>query len=337
MRRLLPSLICMALMLALWAAPPANTAEDRLVIYTAFEENELKTFWEQFKKDLPDLAAKASYIRGSTGPTIARLEAEKANPQADVVWGVFNDYMTGAAKKGLLEPYAAKDSSTIAARFKHPENMWQGVTLLTVAFAVNQKKMAELKLPPPRSWADLLDPKYKGHIVMSNPSTSGTAYLLLASHAARLGEDRMWEYYDAIDKNLSQVTKSGGAPGRMAASGETPIGIALAYEVEVAKKQGAPIDVIWPSDGVPWTFEGNGLVKGAKNPQNAKRFLDWAVSKTAMTSYAEWRGTGIARTDVPVSGPKITDMKLIDLDFVKAGDPQYKDRLVKRWLEKFSR
>jgi len=337
MRRLLASLTCVALMLALWAVPPANTAEDRLVIYTAFEENELKTFWEQFKKDLPELAAKASYIRGSTGPTIARLEAEKANPQADVVWGVFNDYMTGAAKKGLLEPYAAKDSSTIAARFKHPENMWQGVTLLTVAFAVNQKKMAELKLPPPRSWADLIDPKYKGHIVMSNPSTSGTAYLLLASHAARLGEDRMWEYYDAIDKNLSQVTKSGGAPGRMAASGETPIGIALAYEVEVAKKQGAAIDVIWPSDGVPWTFEGNGLVKGAKNPQNAKRFLDWAVSKTAMTSYAEWRGTGITRTDVPVSGPKITDMKLIDLDFVKAGDPQYKDRLVKRWLEKFSR
>jgi iron(III) transport system substrate-binding protein len=337
MRRLLPIMTSLALMLALWAAPPANTAEDRLVIYTAFEENELKTFWEQFKKDLPDLAAKASYIRGSTGPTIARLEAEKANPQADVVWGVFNDYMTGAAKKGLLDPYAAKDSSTIAARFKHPENMWQGVTLLTVAFAVNQKKMAELKLPPPRSWADLLDPKYKGHIVMSNPSTSGTAYLLLASHAARLGEDRMWEYYDAIDKNLSQVTKSGGAPGRMAASGETPIGIALAYEVEVAKKQGAPIDVIWPSDGVPWTFEGNGLVKGAKNPQNAKRFLDWAVSKTAMTSYAEWRGTGITRTDVPVSGPKITDMKLIDLDFIKAGDPQYKDRLVKRWLEKFSR
>ena len=335
MRRLLPMTI--AVLLALLPAPPAGTNEDRLVIYTAFEENELKTFWDQFKKDLPDLAAKASYIRGSTGPIIARLEAEKANPQADVVWGVFNDYMTGAAKKGLLEPYAAKDSNAIASRFKHPENMWQGVTLLTVAFAVNQKKMTELKLSPPRSWADLVDPKYKGHIVMSNPSTSGTAYLLLASHAARLGEDRMWEYYDALDKNLSQVTKSGGAPGRMAASGETPIGIALAYEVEVAKKQGAPIDVIWPSDGVPWTFEGNGLVKGAKNPQNAKRFLDWAVSKSAMTSYAEWRGTGISRSDVQVSGPKITDMKLIDIDFVKAGDPQYKDRLVKRWLEKFSK
>lgn len=337
MRRLLPIVIAAVLLLPLASPPPVDTAEDRLVIYTAYEENELKTFWEQFKKDLPDLAAKASYIRASTGPIAARLEAEKANPQADVMWGVFNDYMTGVATKGLLDPYAAKDSSNIPARFKHPQNMWQGVTLLTVAFAVNQKKMAELKLPPPRSWADLLDPKYKGHIVMSNPSTSGTAYLLLASHAARLGEDRMWEYYDAIDKNLSQVTKSGGAPGRMAASGETPIGIALAYEVEVAKKQGAPIDVIWPSDGVPWTFEGNGLVKGAKNPQNAKRFLDWAISKTAMASYAEWRGTGITRTDVQVSGPKITDMKLIDIDFVKAGDPQYKERLVKRWQEKFAK
>ena len=157
MRRLLSMTI--VVLLALLPAPPASTNEDRLVIYTAFEENELKTFWDQFKKDLPDLAAKASYIRGSTGPIIARLEAEKANPQADVVWGVFNDYMTGAAKKGLLEPYTAKESNAIAARFKHPENMWQGVTLLTVAFAVNQKKMTELKLSPPRSWADLLDPK----------------------------------------------------------------------------------------------------------------------------------------------------------------------------------
>jgi len=336
MRRLLVLVLALALLVP--ATPwPAPAAEDKLVIYTAYEENELKTFWEQFKKDLPDLAAKASYIRGSTGPIMARVEAEKANPQADVIWGVFNDYLTGAATKGLLEPYAAQESQAIPARFKHPENMWQGVTLLTVAFAVNQKKMAELRLTPPQSWADLLDPKYKGHIVMSNPSTSGTAYLLLASHAARLGEDKMWQYYEALDKNLSQVTKSGGAPGRMAASGETPIGVALAYEVEVAKRQGAPIDVIYPADGIAWTFEGNALVKGAKNPQNAKRFLDWAVSKAAMTSYASWRGAALTRTDVPVSGQKISEMNLIAIDFVKAGDPAYKDRLVKRWLEKFSR
>lgn len=336
MRRAVIVLLAVALLLPL-GITRAPAAEDKLVIYTAYEENELKTFWEQFKKDLPDLAAKASYIRGSTGPTMARVEAEKANPQADVVWGVFNDYLTGAAVKGLLEPYAAKESDRIAARFKHPDNAWQGVTLLTVAFAVNKKKMAELKLPAPKSWADLLDARYKNHIVMSNPSTSGTAYLLLASHAARLGEDKMWQYYDALDKNLSQVTKSGGAPGRMAASGETPIGIALAYEVEVAKKQGAQIDIVYPADGVAWTFEGNGLVKGAKNPQNARRFLDWAVSKSAMASYAEWRGTGVTRADVALSGPKISEMNLINVDFVKAGDPQYKDRLVKRWLEKYSR
>ena len=336
MRPWLPLVLAVALLVP--ATPwRAGATEDTLVVYTAYEENELKTFWEQFTKDLPDLAGKAAYIRGSTGPTMARVEAEKANPQADVIWGVFNDYLTGAATKGLLEAYAAKESQAIPARFKHPENMWQGVTLLTVAFAVNQKKMAELRLPPPRSWADLLDPKYKGHIVMSNPSTSGTAYLLLASHAARLGEDKMWQYYEALDRNLSQVTKSGGAPGRMAASGETPIGIALAYEVEVAKKQGAPIDVIYPTDGVAWTFEGNALVRGAKHPHNARRFLDWAVSRSAMTAYAAWRGAGITRPDIPVEGQRMLNMNLIDIDFVKAGNPAYKDRLVKRWLEKFSR
>jgi iron(III) transport system substrate-binding protein len=333
MRRLVGLALVLLLLASVVPAVPA--AEDRLVIYTAYEENELKTFWEEFRKDLPDLAAKASYIRGSTGPTIARLEAERANPQADVVWGVFNDYLTGAAKKGLLEPYAAKESEAIGARFKHPENMWQGVTLLTVAFAVNQKRVAELKLPGPRTWTDLVDPKYKGHIVMSNPSTSGTAYLLLASHVTRLGEDKAFEYYTALDKNLAQVTKSGGAPGRMAASGETPIGIALAYEVEVAKKQGAPIDIVYPSDGVAWTFEGNALVRGAKNRENARRFLDWAVSKSAMGAYAEWRGTGITRTDIGVKGPKMTELNLVNLDFVKAAED--KDRLVKKWLSLFSR
>jgi iron(III) transport system substrate-binding protein len=333
MRRTLIVMLTLVLMLPL--VSPVSPAEDKLVIYTAYEENELKDFWEQFKKDLPDLAAKASYVRGSTGPTMAKIEAERANPQADVIWGVFNDYLTGAAKKGLLEPYAAKDSQLLPARFKHPENMWQGVTLLTVAFATNQKKMSELKLAPPRSWAELIDPRYKGHVVMSNPSTSGTAYLLLASHVARLGEDKAFEYYAVLDKNLSQVTKSGGAPGRMAASGETPIGIALAYEVEMAKKQGAPLDVIFPSDGVAWTFEGDALVKGAKNPQNARRFLDWALSKSAMEAYAKWRGTAITRPDVAVAGPKVSDLNLINVDFVKAAEE--KDRLVKKWLEKFSR
>src|SRR5213079_3773292 len=144
MRPWLPLVLALALLVSA-TSWPAGAAEDKLVIYTAYEENELKTFWEQFKKDLPDLAGKASYIRGSTGPTMARVEAEKANPQADVIWGVFNDYLTGAALKGLLEPYVAKDSQAIPARFKHPENMWQGVTLLAVGFAVNRKKMEELR------------------------------------------------------------------------------------------------------------------------------------------------------------------------------------------------
>jgi iron(III) transport system substrate-binding protein len=121
----------------------------------------------------------------------------------------------------------------------------------------------------------------------------------------------------------------------MAASGETPIGIALAYEVETARKQGAPLDVIYPSDGVAWTFEGNALVKGAKNPTNARRFLDWAVSRSAMQAYAKWRGTGISRTDVPVSGQTLSEMNLINLDFVWAAEQ--KDRLTKKWLERFSR
>src|SRR2546425_6630118 len=121
----------------------------------------------------------------------------------------------------------------------------------------------------------------------------------------------------------------------MAAAGETPIGIALAYEVDVARKQGAPIDVIFPADGVAWTFEGNALVKGAKNPQNGRRFLDWAMSRSAMDAYVKWRGSGITRPHVPVSGAENTEMKLIPLDFVWAAEQ--KDPLGREWVGEVSR
>ena len=291
---------------------------------------------------------------------MARVEAEKANPQADVIWGVFNDYLTGAANKGLLDGYQAKESGGVATMFRHPQNLWQGVTLVTVAFAVNQKKMQDLKLTPPRSWEDLLDPKYKGHIVMSNPSTSGTAYLLLASHAARLGEDKLWQYHgnsevsdsarrqshELREKIKAKVWEAGlWAPHLPREYGGMGLDflahaymnevLAFAYEVDVARKQGAPIDVIYPTDGVAWTFEGNALVKGTKNPQNGRRFLDWAMSRSAMDAYVKWRGSGITRPDISVTGAKVTDLKLIPLDFVWAAEQ--KDRLVKKWLEKFSR
>src|SRR5438552_16446761 len=112
MRRSLRLVLALALFAP--ATPwPVGAAEDKLVIYTAYEENELKTFWEQFTKDLPDLAAKAAYIRGSTGPTMARGEAEKPNPQADVIWGGVNGYVAGAAANGLLDAYRAKGAEAI--------------------------------------------------------------------------------------------------------------------------------------------------------------------------------------------------------------------------------
>src|SRR5205823_8454274 len=98
---------------------------------------------------------------------------------------------------------------------------------------------------------------------------------------------------------------------------ETPIGVALGYEVEVAKKQGAGIDVVYPTDGIAWTFEGNALVKGAKNPQNARRFLDWAVSPSAMAAYAEWRRAAATRRAGALTGPKRPALNLVHRAFVE--------------------
>src|SRR5437899_12624179 len=99
MRPLLP--VVLALVLLVPATPwPAPAAEDKLVVYTAYEENELKTFWEQFKKALPDLPGKPAYIAGPTGPTMPRVQAERANPQAAGIGGALNDYLPAAPREG---------------------------------------------------------------------------------------------------------------------------------------------------------------------------------------------------------------------------------------------
>lgn len=332
-------LVLVAVILGLLGAPAAHAAEEQVAVYTALEEDEAKVYLDQLKKDDPALHAKVKWIRLSTGVLASRIEAERANPQADVIWGTFNDFITGLARKGLIEPYESPEARALGPLFKHPEKFWAASTVLNIALAVSTEQLKKANLPEPRTWEDLTKPVYKGHIVTANPSTSGTAYLVVAGLLTKYGEERGWDYLSRLDKNVSQYTKSGGAPGRMAAQGETAIGITFEFEIFRFAKKGHPVKAIFPEDGVPWTMEANALVKGAKNPQTARKFIDWTLSKSAARAYAEWRGWAgaVARTDVDLGHlPKAPGMITpVNMDFTWAAEN--KDRIVKKWLSQFGR
>ncbi|MBI4392087.1 MAG: extracellular solute-binding protein, partial [candidate division NC10 bacterium] len=171
---------------------------------------------------------------------------------------------------------------------------------------------------------------YKGEIVMPNPASSGTGYLQISSLLQMKGEARGWEYLKGLDKNIAQYIKSGSRPAKMAAAGEYAIGLSFEFAVAKLIEQGAPVKLVIPKEGAGYELEANALLKGAKRPEAAKRFLDWAISESAMRQYAKWKaGVTLGGMPTPAYLPGDLTRILYPMNFDwSAGNYQ---RIVKEW------
>ncbi|MGD8611279.1 MAG: ABC transporter substrate-binding protein, partial [Desulfobacterales bacterium] len=151
------------------------TAKDQVVVYTSLETEEVVEYLKAAEKDLPDLDIQS--IRLSTGELGARMLAEKDNPQADCIWGWAVTNMSEFVPKGMLVPYKSKGWDKIPANFKNPEGYWTAIDLYAAALVPNTKVLTEKNMPMPKGWHDLLNPVYKGSLIMPNPASSGTGFL----------------------------------------------------------------------------------------------------------------------------------------------------------------
>src|SRR3990170_5883525 len=279
---------CLALAAALLAAlfaGPALAQKQTVVIYTAIENEQITEYKKSYEKLLPNLDVKILLF--STGDISARFMAEKDNMQADLIWGVAATNMLVFKNAGLLAPYAPKGLERVQPLFRDKTNppSWVGIDVFMSAFCVNTEVAKKHGLPMPASWADLTKPVYKGHVVMSNPNSSGTGYLSVVSVLQRLKEAEGWKYLDALDRNIAEYTKSGSKPCKDAAAGERAIGVSFEYVALAMKQKGSPVAMVLPREGAGYEMEANALTrKGAGNPA-AKRFLDWAITDEAMALY----------------------------------------------------
>lgn len=264
----------------------AVLAKTDLLVYTAVEADELKSFKSAFEKDNPDVNIK--WVRDSTGIVTAKLLAEKDNPQADIVWGLAATSLLFLAKEGYFQPYAPKGLDKLDKKYYDTKNnppIWVGQRAWIASVCFNTVEAEKLKLPQPASWQDLTKPVYKGHVIMPNPNSSGTGFLDVSGWLQMWGEEKGWAYMDALHENIARYTHSGSAPCKLAASGEIPIGISFAYRGAKSKNAGAPINIVAPSEGVGWDLESFAIVKGTKNLKAAQALADWSVSKTANEIY----------------------------------------------------
>lgn len=306
-----------------------------LTVYTALEADQLKTFKAAIEQANPDL--NVLWVRDSTGIITAKLLAEKANPKADVVMGLAATSLMLLEKEGMLLPYAPtgldKINPTMRDAAEPPQ--WVGMDVWASALCFNTVEASNRKLPAPTSWADLIKPDYKGQVAMPNPASSGTGYLMVSAWLQMMGEEKGWAYMDALHQNIAAYTHSGSKPCRQAGAGEYAVGLSFEYRANKTKKDGAPIEVVLPTEGLGWDMEATAIMNTTKQPEAAKKLADWAVTPAANELYAENYAIvalpGIAKPLDQVNGD--IQAMLIKNDFAWAA--ANRERILAEWSKRY--
>jgi len=281
----------------------------------------MQKFGEIFENET---GTKMESINISTGEIYARLKVEKARPQADLWHSVRAELLDKAKEEGLLAPYKPADAKYVLPQYAYPnEPTFTGTTMYPLVIGYNPNMLKKMGQEPPKSYEDLLNPRWKDQIVMPHPAASGTGYAFLVTMVQLYREKgetgiqskRGWEYLVKLNSNMSQYTRSGSAPAKLVASGEFPICITFYDRVFQLAGEGYPVACTIPS---PTFAEAScsAIVAKAPNLDGAKKFLEFLLSKKAQ-ELAVTLGNYSVRPDVPP--PKgaipLKEMKIFEDDY----------------------
>ena len=333
LKRLLQLLALASLALS---ASLALAQRTPILVYTALETDQLKSYKDTFEKTVKDVEIR--WVRDSTGVITAKLLAEKNNPQADAVFALAATSLLVLEQEGMLTPYAPKGVEALNPRFvdtKKPP-MWVGMDVWGATICFNTVEAKKRNLPKPESWKDLLKPVYKGQITMPHPASSGTGFLDVTAWLQLFGEAEGWKYMDALHENIAQYVHSGSKPCRQAGAGEFVMGISFEYRANATKASGAPIDLIFPKEGVGWDMEASAIMKASKKQEAARKLMDWGVTREANELYAKGYAI-VAMPGVAKPLPNVPanyEQMLVKNDFGWAA--KNRDRILAEWEKRYN-
>ena len=281
---------------------------------------------------------KVSVTQKATGELFAQIKAEANSPKGDIWWAGPGDAFLQAAAEGLLETYKSPNLDQLhdwARREAEVSNYRvAGVYGGILALGYNTEVFERRKLPVPNCWADLAKPIYKGEVMLSNPNSSGTAYMMLASLVQVFGEDEAFKYMKALNANVNQYARSGIGPMTAVTRGETGIGSTVLHGVINEIVRGFPVKAILPCEGVGYEVGSMAILKGARNLDSARKFFDWALTPEAQKiglDVGEYAIPTNRNVKLPPQVPNLADIKLINYDSAKYGSTSERKRLLERW------
>ena len=256
----------------------AAKAEGELVVYGSCEEEYLAAACDNFKKIY---GINVQYQRLSTGEVQSKIEEEKGNPSGDVWFGGTTDPYNVAASEGLLLPYEAQNAShLLSSMYRDTDGCWYGIYKGILGFMVNKDELKRKGIDAPADWKDLLDPKYKGLIWLSNYNTAGTAKLVINTMIQKYGHDEGIKYLVDVDKNIEVYTKSGSGPSKNVGTGECVVGIGFLHDgiTQIIDNGYGNIQLIIPSSGTSFEIGATAIFKGCKHENAAKLWIEYALS-----------------------------------------------------------
>ena len=279
-----------------------------VVIYTSNNQQAVQSITDVARKALPSV--KFNFVTGGSGVLLKRMETEASAPQADVFWS--SSANTLGAFKALFEAYKSPEAAAIPVEYAQAQNLWTAANKHVVVAMVNRKQLGAL--PEPKTWKDLLDPRWKGKVIIADPANSSTAYTILWGVKAMLGADGLKQLANNLVVNPAAANVL-----RAVAQGEFAVGLtfesnAYAYPAGGQKE----IKLVYPADGTFTTLEYLALSKSAPNAATAKRAFDLILSKDVQIALLENAFRRPSRSDIDVSKhadlPNLASIRVFKID-----------------------
>jgi iron(III) transport system substrate-binding protein len=289
----------------------AQTAGN-VVVYTSNNQQAVQAITDVGRSKYPNI--KFNFVTGGSGVLLKRMGTEASAPQADIFWS--SSANTLGAFKPLFDAYTTTEAASIKPQFAEPSKLWTASNVHLVTAMVNRKHLAGL--PEPKVWKDLLDPRWKGKIIIADPANSSTAYTILWGLKQMHGAAALKQ----LAKNLV-VTSAAATVMRAVAQGEYAVGLtfesnAYAYVAGGQKE----IKLVYPEDGTFSTPEFIALSKNAPSGAVAKKAYDHILSKDVQIALLENAFRRPSRTDIDVAKyaelPNFASVKVFALNEVDA-------------------
>ena len=288
-----------------------------------------------FQEFTKETGIKVDFLDLSSGEVLSRIQAENGKPSADVWFGGGIDSFIAAKNKGLLEKYVSPEMKEVPLKYRDKDGYWSGVSLVLVGFMVNNDILEEKGLKAPKTWADLAKPEYRDEVIMANPAISGTNYALVHNLIQALGEEKAWAYFEELGKNIPFLAKRGGEPPLKVTSGEFGVAVIPMSGEFILMEGKYPVTTIYPEDMIPWVPAGMAIFKNAENLDEAKKFIDWALSEKGQIVIRDEDPRAMVRNGVEIpKSIKTVDMnKLVDIDIERLGTER--EKVLNEWKSRF--